>query len=190
MITLAEPFKKVWMSQKSEGLKYTWEIVEDNGSLVTINTLLPNQLVFDAFVAKEIDEFLPYDTIKREVKYGSEGSRIDFLLQGSDKAPCYVEVKQVHLRRQNSAVFPDGITSRGAKHLRELIKEVEKGNRAVVFYLIQRSDVDSFATACDIDPEYARTTLLAKEKGVEFFAYTTDVTLSEIKLKNRVLVLS
>ena len=186
MITLAEKGAKVFLSPKSEGLKYTWEIVENEGTLVTINTMLPNLLAFEAIKEEKISELQGYTSIKREVKYGAENSRVDLLLESPTLKPCYVEVKQVHLKRGKSGVFPDGVTARGSKHLREMMAEVQKGNRAVMLYVIQRGDVDCFEIATDIDPEYAKTAALARSKGVEFLAYKTDVSLNALNLAQKV----
>lgn len=184
MITLIENSPRVWISprDKEEGLKYTWEIVENDGTLVTINTMLPNKLAQEAIENKKISELAMYNNIRREVKYGEENSRIDLLLDDV----CYVEVKQVHLKRDKFGVFPDGVTSRGAKHLRELMIEIEKGNRAVMLYIIQREDVEGFALAKDIDPFYAETAALAKAKGVEFLAYKTKVSTEKLEITEAV----
>ncbi len=189
MITLATPGSKVYLSPKLEGLKYTWEIVENEGALVTINTQLPNTLAFEALTQRRIPELAHYEHIQREVKYGVENSRVDFLLESAGHPACYLEIKQVHLKRGNSGVFPDGITARGSKHLREMMAEVIKGNRAVMLYVIQRGDVSSFEIAADIDPEYAKTAALAKSHGVEFLAYKTDVSLTELSLSTKVPIL-
>jgi sugar fermentation stimulation protein A len=184
MITLIDPGVRVWISEKKvpQKLKYTFEMVENDGNLVGVNTSIPPKLVRASIEAKYIESLSMYSSIRAEVKYGLENSRIDFLLEGEGLPPCFIEVKQVHLKRGKNAVFPDAVTDRGAKHLRELMNEVDKGNRAVMFYVVQRADVEAFELASDIDPVYAKTAALAKQKGVEFIIYTTDVSVNKIQL--------
>ncbi|HHK74983.1 MAG TPA: DNA/RNA nuclease SfsA [Rhizobiales bacterium] len=197
MTGLKDPGLKVWMSthdNPKRKLKYSWELAElegHNGSrpaLVGINTSLPNAIVREALEAEQIPELRGYDHLRAEVPYG-QNSRIDFLLESPGRPPCYVEVKNVHLmRRPGLAEFPDSVTRRGAKHLDELRTEVLKGNRAVMLYVIQRTDTDSFALAHDIDPTYARNFAAALEAGVEAFAYNCQISLSDVSLDRRCLI--
>ena len=122
-----------------------------------------------------------YDSIRREVKYG-KNSRIDLLLEGGGRAPCYVEVKNVHLKRGSRAEFPDSVTARGAKHLVEMSGMVAKGCRAVMVYLVQRADCDGFAIAGDIDPTYAATLGEARAAGVEAICYCCKLSTEAITL--------
>ncbi|MFT7433195.1 MAG: sugar fermentation stimulation protein A [Alphaproteobacteria bacterium] len=164
-------------------LKFAFEMVDNGTSLVGVNTSVPNSLVFDSIVAGDVPELTGYAHAKREVKYGKEGkSRIDVYLSDDNKPDCYVEVKNTTLKVGDQAQFPDAVTSRGTKHLEELILEVEKGNRAVMFYLAQRSDCTSFSTADNIDPLYAETLKKALKAGVEVLCYSCQLTLEKITL--------
>ncbi len=160
--------------------KYTWEMIEINDTWVGINTHYPNKIVYDAIVDGQIPELTGYTEFKREVAYG-KNSRIDILLT-CDEEKCYVEVKNVTLARDNLALFPDAVTSRGTKHLKELMDMVDLGHRAVMFYLVQRNDTDSFEPAADIDPLYAETLAMAKNHGVEILVYQAEVTPSKITI--------
>ncbi|MGB0749673.1 MAG: DNA/RNA nuclease SfsA [Magnetospiraceae bacterium] len=168
----------VWLSPSDNPkrkLKYTWELIEIDGALVGINTSHPNAIVAEAIQAGSIAPLAGYAALRREVKYG-KNSRIDILLEDAARPPCYVEVKNVTLRRENRAEFPDAVTSRGTKHLRELMEMVRGGSRAVMVYLVQREDCQSFTPAADIDPEYAATLRLAATSGVETLCYACTVT--------------
>jgi len=131
---------------------------------------------------------LGYETLRREVKYG-EASRIDLLLEDARKGRCYVEVKNVHLMRAaGRAEFPDGVTTRGAKHLRELSEMVAQGHRAVMLYLIQRADAETFSIADDFDAAYAKAFKLAMAAGVEALAYRCRLSPEEITVDKAVRV--
>lgn len=171
-------------------LKFAFEMVDNGSSLVGVNTNIPNSLVFESIVNGDIAELTGYANAKREVKYGKEGkSRIDVFLSDDHKPDCYVEVKNTTLKVGNQAQFPDAVTSRGTKHLEELILEVEKGNRAVMFYLAQRSDCESFSTANDIDPLYGETLQKAVKAGVEILCYNCIITPESITLDKRLPIL-
>lgn len=193
MMGLAVPGAAVWLSiSTSPTRKYphTWEMVETDlgrGSvLVGINTNHPNRLVADAIAAGAIPEVSGYATLRREVKYGVS-SRIDILLEDPQKGLAYVEIKNVHLsRRDGLAEFPDSVTERGAKHLAELGAMVADGHRAVMVYLIQRSDAERFSLAADIDPRYAAAYQVAREKGVEALAYACHLTPEGIAIAHSV----
>ncbi len=187
MTGLKEPGLPVWLSparNPKRKLKYTWELVEVDGGLVGINTAHPNRLAEEAVEAAAIPELTGYDTIRREVKYG-RNSRIDLLLSdGQGERPdCYVEVKNVHLRRNGSlAEFPDGITARGTKHLAELSDMVAAGHRAVMLYMVQRQDCHEFSIAGDIDPAYDKALGAARRCGVEALCYACRLSPVEITL--------
>ncbi|MBO9505900.1 DNA/RNA nuclease SfsA [Thalassospira sp. A3_1] len=177
MIGLKEAGIDVWLSQSDNPkrkLKYSWELCRVRGAMVGINTAHPNAIVEEAILAGKVPELAGYETLKREVKYG-KNSRIDILLSDPVKGLCYVEVKNVHLKRDDAvpglAEFPDAVTARGAKHLDEMADMVAEGHRAVMFYLIQRDDCDQFALASDIDPYYAKRFKAATKAGVEAIAY-------------------
>jgi sugar fermentation stimulation protein A len=180
MLSVRDPGQRVWLSPAANPdrkLRYTWEIIEVNGALVGINTAHPNAIVADAIAAGRIPELTGYPVLKREQKYG-KNSRIDILLEDPARPPCYVEVKNVTMRRltDGPAEFPDSVTSRGAKHLQELGDMVAAGARAVMFYLVQRGDCERFTVAHDLDPEYAKALKLAKKRGVETLCYSARVT--------------
>jgi len=180
MLSVREPGTRVWLSPAANPdrkLKYTWEIIEVNGAMVGINTAYPNQIVAEAIFAGRVPALAGYPVLKREQKYG-KNSRIDILLENPDRPPCYVEVKNVTMRRSldGPAEFPDSVTSRGAKHLHELTDMVAAGARAVMFYLVQRGDCDRFTVAQDLDPEYAKTLKSAMKGGVEALCYSARVS--------------
>ncbi|MSO65688.1 MAG: DNA/RNA nuclease SfsA [Alphaproteobacteria bacterium] len=178
MLGVAEPGWRVWLSpaeNPKRKLRHTWELIEDPTAgpdcLVGINPLHPNRLAEEAIAAGAIAELAGYPVRRREVKYGT-GSRVDLLLEDPARAACYVEVKNVHLRRQPGlAEFPDAVTERGAKHLAELAKIVAGGGRAVMLYIVQRPDCSRFAVAADIDPAYALALHRAVAAGVEVLCY-------------------
>ena len=184
MIGLVEPGSEVWLSparNPERKLRYSWEMIRVGEGLVGINTSHPNGIVADAIAAGRIGELVGYDGLRREVKYG-KNSRIDILLEADDRPPCYVEVKNVHLKRDAGAEFPDSVTARGAKHLVELSDMVAAGARAVMCYLVQREDCDTFAIASDIDPTYAATLDSALAAGVEAICYCCKLTTEAIEL--------
>ena len=189
MLTLKEPGSTVWVSkipEKSERkLRYDWHVIEDkqkNDEWVGINTSWPNKLVEEALNNKVISELTAYPTLKREVKYGLQNSRIDFLLTGENLPDCYLEIKSVTLKNGEAVQFPDAVTARGTKHLEELIHMSESGHKSVVLYVVQRQDCAHFSVADHIDPTYAATAKLAKEKGVLFLCYTCDITKDSITI--------
>ncbi len=185
MIGLDQPGSQVWLSRSDNPKrKYalTWELSELPGGLVGINTNLPNTIAEEAIAAARVPELAGYQGLRREVRYG-RNSRIDILLESEKRAPCYVEVKNVHLMREEGlAEFPDSVTKRGLKHLEELGDMVEAGARAVMLYVVQREDCSRFAPAADIDPAYAEGLARARGRGVEAIAYACKLTLDEILL--------
>ena len=182
MRSVDAPDSEVWLSPASNPdrkLRYTWELIRIGDALVGINTSHPNALVKEAIEAGLIPELAGYAGVRREVKYG-KNSRIDLLLEDPKRPPCYVEVKNVTMRRGTApdahAEFPDAVTARGAKHLVELADMVNQGHRAAMVYLVQRPDCRTFRVAADIDPTYAKGLETAMEKGVEALAYGCAVT--------------
>ncbi|MBK8908666.1 MAG: DNA/RNA nuclease SfsA [Rhodospirillales bacterium] len=187
MLSVDRPGSEVWLSRSPNAkrkLPLTWELVRVGGALVGINTGRPNSLVAEGIAAGSIPELSGYASLRREVRYG-RNSRIDLLLESDDRPPCYVEIKNVTLRRgggASPAEFPDAVTARGAKHLAELTAVAAAGGRAVMLYLIQRPDADRFELARDIDPAYGRAFLTAREHGVEMLCYGCSVSIEGIYL--------
>ena len=190
MLGLDTPGLPAWLSRhdsRSRKLPYTLELVRVDSGLVGINTGLPNALVAEAVAAGAIPELAGYQRTRREVRYGV-ASRVDLLLEDDDgRPPCYVEVKNVHLRRTGgahpmAAEFPDCVTARGAKHLRELSAMVAGGARAVMVFLVQRADCDHFRVAGDIDPTYLRGMYEAVAAGVEAICYACRVGTDAIEV--------
>lgn len=184
MLGTAVPGMEVWLSQSDNPkrkLKYSWELVHADGVLVGVNTAHPNAVAAEAVSAGAIAELTGYQNLRREVKYG-RNSRIDLLLEAPGRPPCYVEVKNVHLRRGTHAEFPDAVTVRGAKHLDELRAMVAGGARAVMLYLVQRQDCRAFRPAADIDPTYAAGLRAAIGDGVEAICYTCHMSLQGISI--------
>ena len=183
MLGLTEPGNKAWISDSKNPkrkLRYSLEIIEVDGVMVGINTSHPNKLAREAIEAGRIPQLAGYETLRTEVKYG-ENSRIDILLQNKNKSDTYVEVKNVHfVRTPRLHEFPDSVTARGAKHLDEMAREVEKGNRAVMLYVIQRGDGDKFQFASDLDPNYFNAFKRASAKGVEAIAIRCNVNIEGI----------
>ena len=195
MLGLTKPGSRVWLSEsdsKTRKYPHTWELIEDdlgNGpTLVGINANRPNAIVAEAIAAGLIAPLAGFAALRREVKYGVN-SRIDILLEGGDGQNCYVEIKNVHLMRTAGfAEFPDSKTERGVKHLGELSNMVREGHRAVMLYLVQRSDATRFDIARDIDPAYAAAFAEAQENGVEMLAYGCQITPEAISLADPIKI--
>ncbi len=193
MMGLTTPGLPVWVSTSdspTRKYKHTWEMLEvDLGKgpgLVGINTNHPNVLVSEAIMGKRVAALKGYNSLRREVKYGTN-SRIDILLESPDKPPAYVEVKNVHMMREAGvAEFPDSVTARGLKHLLELSQMVREGHRAVMVFLIQRNDATRLTFARDIDPNYAAGLAEALEIGVEAIALKCALTPEGISVQKSV----
>jgi sugar fermentation stimulation protein A len=185
MLGLTAPGSRVLVAKvesKTRTLPWSLEAVEQNGTWVGVNASRPNALVAEALAADGIAEFTGYDAVRREVRYGTR-SRVDFLLTGDGKPDAYLEVKNVHfLRSKGRAEFPDSVTDRGAKHLRELAAMRAAGNRAAMLYVVQRSDTTSLSISRDIDPAYGAAFDEARAAGVEMLAYQCRVSPDEITL--------
>lgn len=166
--------------------RHTLEITTTpEGALAGVNTGRANALVEEAIRDGVIRELQGYDSLRREVKYGEENSRIDLLLSRAD-GDCYVEVKNVTLAEGARGMFPDAVSTRGAKHLRELQKLAESGVRAVLFYCVQHSGIGTVEAAAEIDPAYAAALARAVEAGVEVIAYRAELAAGEIRLSEPV----
>jgi sugar fermentation stimulation protein A len=187
MAGCAVPGSRVFLS-RSPNLKrkycFTWELVEADDHWVGINTGLPNRLAWEAIEAGVVAELQGYDQIRQEVAYGSN-SRIDLLLSGK-KGLCYVELKNVTLVEGSKALFPDAVTTRGQKHLRELMQVVAAGHRGVTLFMVQRQDAVSMSPADAIDPVYGQLLRRAAESGVELLAYQALVTPAEIRVTHAI----
>jgi sugar fermentation stimulation protein A len=189
MSGLKDQGNRAWVSpvnNPKRKLQYDWHLVEAGSALVGINTSWPNKIVEEALKVDKIAELSGYEKIRREVKYG-ENSRIDFLLESEDRAPCYVEVKSITFSRtQGLAEFPDAKTARGTKHLREMTTMVEAGARAVMLYIVQRNDCDHFQIAADVDPEYQQVLTKAQLAGVESLCYACHMSPEEIRVSHAI----
>lgn len=186
MMGLAEPGMKIWLEPNDDPkkkLKFGWRLVDhENGHFTGVDTSVPNRALRAALMAGQIPELAMYGTVKPEQKYG-QNSRIDFLLQESGLPDAYVEVKSVTLSRQPGlAEFPDSVTARGAKHLAELSDMARQGHRAIMLYLVQRTDCSGFDLARDIDPTYAAAYADAVKAGVERLVYTTRITPDSVEV--------
>ena len=166
-------------------LKYTLEIIEVGKTLVGINTQLTNKIVLESLNQKKIKNLVKFDHIKTEAKF-SDKTRFDFLIS-NNKEKCFLEVKNVTLVRNNKiAEFPDAVTSRGTKHLKELITAKKKGYESYILYLIQREGCKSFKIAKDIDQEYKITFGEAIKNGVKMLCYDCKLSNEEIKINNQI----
>ncbi|MDX2484322.1 MAG: DNA/RNA nuclease SfsA [Pseudodonghicola sp.] len=184
MLGLAEPGMKIWLEPNDDPkkkLKFGWRLVDhENGHFTGVDTSVPNRALRAALEARQIAPLAAYGTVRPEVKYG-QSSRIDFLLSEPGLPDTYVEVKSVTLSRvPGLAEFPDSRTLRGTKHLEELSDMVRAGQRAVMLYLVQRTDCTRFDLARDIDPIYDATFERARAAGVEKLVYTTRISPEEI----------
>jgi sugar fermentation stimulation protein A len=196
MLGCCEPGSRVWLSESdspTRKYRHTWELVEagapGRGVLVGINTGLPNRLVAEAIEAGTIGELSGYGAIRREVPFGEERSRIDLLLEAPGREPCYVEVKNVTAAVSGGvALFPDAVSERGTRHLRELVRLRGRGLRPVLVFCVQRGDVEEVRPADAIDPLYGRTLREAVAAGVEVMAWRARVSERSIALHRRVAV--
>lgn len=186
MMGCKEPGSAVYIS-RSDNLKrklpYTWEMIEIDKHWVGINTMHPNKLVPEAIESRVIKELSGYTAIRREVKVSAH-TRLDLCLDGS-QGNCFVEVKNVTLKVNGAAAFPDSVSERGTKHLKELMRLKRQGHRAAVFFVIQRGDCETFRPADEIDKEYGRWLRRAIDAGVEALPYVAKVTPKEIVLTRR-----
>lgn len=192
MLGCKEPGSRVWLSpadNPARKLQWTWELVEvAPGVTVGVHTGRSNSLVREAIEAGRVPELAGYSRIRPEVKYG-EGSRIDLLLQAEGRPDCYVEVKNVTAAVEGRiGYFPDAVTTRGAKHLREMSAMVVAGHRAVLVFCVQRTDVDGVRPADHIDPDYGQALRQALAAGVEVLALGARLDPHGIELVRRLTV--
>lgn len=188
MKNCAQPNSRVWFwDSANQKRKYpcSWELVEvDECFLACINTQRANGLVVEAINNATITQLQGYGRLQTEIKYGQENSRIDIFLSQHEHLPdCYVEVKNVTLMEgQGQGLFPDAVTERGRKHLRELVHMVSQGHRGVLVYCVAHTGITHVSPAWDIDPAYAEALVWAIEEGVEVMAYGAAISLTDISL--------
>ncbi len=185
MTGCAIPGSTIWISN-SHNLKrkylYSWELSSsEQGNLIGINTMLANKLVKEAIEKGRISELHDFSKIETEVPYGEEKSRIDLLLTQNDGQKCYIEVKNVTASFEPGvAAFPDAVTARGTKHLRELELMVRQGHRGVILFCVQRDDIQTVRAAKEIDSLYAQTLAEVQKNGVEILAYGVTFSGDEV----------
>jgi len=190
MYGLLKKGNKVWISKSNNPnrkLKYTLEIIEDKNSKVGVNTHSTNKIVHHALTNNLIDEFDNISEIKPEIKFGLN-TRFDFLVS-NEKKKSLIEVKNVTLSREKAiAEFPDAVTTRGLKHINELLKASKKNYKIFILYLIQRDDCKSFTIAKDIDPDYAEALTKAVKNKLKILCYDCKFSLKGIKLNNKIKI--
>ncbi len=190
MLNCCDPGGRVWLldsDNTKRKLRYTWELVEVEGRyLACINTNRANRLVKEAILDCKIEELTGYDELLAERPYGRENSRIDFLLKKDGMADCYVEVKNVTLLAEDGmGRFPDAVTERGQRHLRELMAVVDGGGRAVLFFNVAHTGIQHVEPAWNIDKDYSTTLLEALDHGVEILAYGSSISTDSIAIDKR-----
>ena len=196
MTGLMTPGSRIWLSRSDNPkrkLPFTFELFEGENGLVGINTGYPNMIVSEAITEGRIPELAGYEAMRREVNYGDR-SRIDVLLEDPSRGRCWVEIKNVHLKRDSDinpgiAEFPDSVTARGTRHLYELANQVKNGDRAVMVYLVQRMDCDRFCIAGDIDPNYQKAFIYALTAGVQMLCLDVSITTETISVRRPVNIL-
>jgi len=191
MMGLKAPGLRIWLEPNDDPkkkLRYGWRLVElGGGHWSGIDTSVPNRVVKEALEARAIPALAAYDSVRPEVRYGSN-SRVDFLLSGPGLPDAYVEVKNVHLLREGDwAEFPDSVTTRGAKHLGDLSEMVAQGARAVMLYVVQRTDCVRLKFAADLDPGYAAAFVRARAAGVEAICHRCDISVEGVSLRPEAL---
>ena len=187
MTSCIEPNCDVWISHHDDikrKLKYTLELTKINENLICTNTNVANKIAIEAIQNGTISELQGYSSLKPEQKYG-QNSRIDILLENENKK-CFVEVKSVSLKIDDYLAFPDSVTSRGTKHLNELCDMVKDGHRAVMLYVIQRTDNLPFRLACEIDKKYCEAFNEVVNKGVEVLVYQSYIDLESISIIKKI----
>ncbi|EOA3784784.1 DNA/RNA nuclease SfsA [Vibrio vulnificus] len=193
MTGCATPGDKVWYSTSDNTKRkypHSWEITEtQQGHLICVNTLRANQLTVEAIEQGWIKELSGYEQLQTEVKYGHENSRIDILLSASDRPACYIEVKSVTLlddTEPGQGFFPDAVTTRGQKHLRELTEMAQNGSRAILLFAVLHSGIEKVAAALHIDAKYSQLLKQAQKAGVEVLCYKAEISNTEIKLNSAI----
>ncbi|EMJ7520709.1 DNA/RNA nuclease SfsA [Providencia rettgeri] len=190
MTGCATPGDTIWYSTSDNPKRkypYSWELTQTaNGDFICINTLRANQLVAQALAEKHIPELSEYSVIKPEMKYGSENSRIDFFLSNSELPDCFIEVKSVTLLENGHGFFPDAVTLRGQKHLRELSQIAKEGKRAILLFVALHTGIHVASAAAHIDKKYAQLLEEAWQSGVEVLCYQADITVQQMALGKQI----
>ncbi|MBN3264263.1 DNA/RNA nuclease SfsA [Pectobacterium brasiliense] len=193
MTGCATPGDTVWYSTSDNPKrKYpqSWELTEtQQNHWICVNTLRANTLLYEALLENRIKELAGYSDVKTEVKYGTENSRVDLLLRAPDRIDCYIEVKSVTLLQHECGYFPDAVTLRGQKHLRELQQMVANGKRAVLFFAVLHSGIQQVSPARHIDPIYAELFIEAQRAGVEILCYGSTLCPDGITLTHKLPLL-
>ncbi|MCD9472245.1 DNA/RNA nuclease SfsA [Photobacterium phosphoreum] len=189
MTGCADSGTTVWYStsdNKKRKYPNSWELAHTEANdWICVNTIQANHLVKEAIEQQQIPELSGYDNLRTEVKYGTENSRIDLLLESQQRQPCYIEVKSVTLLANNGqGYFPDAVTTRGQKHLRELTQMAQQGSRAVLFFAVLHTGINKVNVAQHIDAEYAQLLQQAVSAGVEIICYRATINATEIKLED------
>ena len=188
MMGLLNKGNRVWLSKsddKKRKLKYTLEIIEDKSKKIGVNTHSTNKIILDALNNRLIKDFKNLDSLQQEVKFG-ENTRFDFLVS-INKKKLFIEVKNVTLSRNSGlAEFPDAVTSRGLKHIRELLNAKKKGYEIYLLFVIQRNDCEKFQIAKDIDPKYYELLVKAVKKKLHLLCYDCKFSSKGIKLNKRI----
>ncbi|MGL4193478.1 MAG: DNA/RNA nuclease SfsA [Vibrio sp.] len=194
MTGCAEPGSSVWFSTSDNPKrKYpqSWELTEtQTGDWICVNTARANHLVVEAILAGEIAQLQGYEQLRTEVKYGDENSRIDILLSADSRPDCFIEVKSVTLLDNEQGgpgqgYFPDSVTTRGQKHLRELAQMAKQGQRAILFFAVLHSGIEKVAPALHIDPNYSQLLKAAQEAGVEVLCYQASLSEHQIRIASQ-----
>lgn len=190
MTGCATPGDTVWYSTSDNTKRkypHSWELTQTaRGHFICINTLRANQLVAEALTKKCIPELSEYSEIKPEVKYGAENSRIDFFLSHNELPDCFIEVKSVTLLDDNQGFFPDAVTLRGQKHLRELMHIAKEGKRAILLFVALHTGIHVASAAAHIDKKYAQLLEEARQSGVEVLCYQADITVQQMSLSKQI----
>ncbi|MGR5267916.1 DNA/RNA nuclease SfsA [Vibrio astriarenae] len=193
MTGCADEGDTIWFSTSDNPKrKYpnSWELTQKpNGNVIAINTIRANQLAVEAINNGVITELQGYETLRTEVKYGQESSKIDILLEDNQRPSCYIEVKSVTLldsEQNGQGYFPDAVTTRGQKHLRELIEVANSGQRAVLLFTILHSGIEKVSAAHHIDAKYDHLLKQAQAAGVEVLCYNAQLSPQTIQLQKAI----
>ncbi len=188
MTACSTPGRPVYLSfhdNPKRKFKYSWELIDMPDSLVGVNTLIPNRLVYHGIKTGQVPFFSSYNEIKKEVKIDG-GHRLDLMVSKDGKNPCYVEIKNCSLVENGVAAFPDAVTARGLSHLKALQKLKASGFSAVMFFLVNRMDAEIFRPADPIDPAYGKELRKARENGIDILVWDVAIDLRGIRLRREV----